>query len=52
MNVKLSTQDRKSAASELGRRGGLKNVRKHGKTHMKRIGKMGANARWLPKEKE
>ena len=47
----LSTKDRKSAASELGRRGGLKNARKHGKAHMKRIGKMGANARWSPKSK-
>lgn len=47
MNKKNTTkQKRKSIASELGRRGGLAIVRKRGKKYMKKIGKLGAAARW------
>ena len=43
--------------SELGSLGGKSNVKRHGRLHLSKIGKMGAKKRWakrskLPKSKE
>jgi len=51
MSKKITNKSRRSVASELGRRGGLAVAKKLGKGHMKRIGRLGAKARWGAKTK-
>lgn len=51
MTNKTSTKKaRKSMAAELGRLGGKAVARKHGKAHMRKIGALGAKARWATPE--
>jgi general stress protein YciG len=46
MNEKITKEDRKEAASILGKKGGKMNVKNNGKDHMSKIGKSGALKRW------
>lgn len=47
-NTKTKSNTEESAASILGRRGGIATAKK-GKKHMREIGKAGAAKRWAPK---